>query len=217
MSGLRIALPTGALFTDACAAMRAAGHGEIDPDRFERLLQMEAGGHRYIRVRPTDVPVYVEMGAADCGVVGKDVLWETDRECYELVDLHFGACRLVLAAPLDSPLGQGPWPPHLRVATKYPHAARTYFEAQGITAELIKLYGSVELAPLTGLADAILDITATGTTLRVNGLREIAEAGRSTARLIANRASLKTRSAAVNGLAADLRRAAATAGEAGAA
>jgi len=161
-----------------------------------------------IKVRPTDVPIYVEMGAADCGIVGKDVLWESSRDCYELVDLHFGACRLVVAAPEGSPLARGDWSGSLRIATKYPEAARRFFSGMAVTVELIRLHGSVELAPATGLADAVLDITATGQTLRANHLVEIAEAAASTARLIANQAALKTRSDAVNALAAALRRAA---------
>jgi len=168
---------------------------------------VENHDHQFVKTRPTDVPVYVEMGACDCGVVGKDILWESSRDCYELVDLGFGGCRLVLAAPDASRLARGQWPPSLRVATKYPHAARRFFDRIGVVAELIKLHGSVELAPATGLADAVLDITATGRTLRANRLVEVAEAGRSTARLIVNQASLKTRATEVDQLATSLRRA----------
>jgi ATP phosphoribosyltransferase len=207
MSGLRIALPNGTLLDGACDLLRAAGVASLQPAMFDELLLVERDGHQFVKTRPTDVPVYVEMGACDCGVVGKDILWESARDCYELVDLRFGGCRLVLAAPQGSLLAKGQWPPALRVATKYPHAARRFFDRIGVVAELIKLHGSVELAPVIGLADAVLDITATGRTLRANRLQEVAEAGRSTARLIVNQASLKTRAAEVDQLATALRRA----------
>jgi ATP phosphoribosyltransferase len=205
--GLRIALPNGTLLKGACDLLREAGVAHLDPAMFEEQLLVEDSGLQFVKTRPTDVPVYVEMGACDCGVVGKDILWESSRDCYELVDLRFGDCRLVLAAPQGSRLARGQWPPSLRVATKYPHAARRFFDRAGVVAELIKLHGSVELAPATGLADAVLDITATGRTLRANRLVEVAEAARSTARLIVNQASLKTRAAEVDQLATALRRA----------
>jgi ATP phosphoribosyltransferase len=204
---LRLALPAGALFEAACRLLGEAGVAEIDPAQLDRRLRLGAGGLTLVRVRPTDVPVYVEMGGCDAGIVGKDILWESTRDCYELADLGFGACRLVLAAPEGSPLGRGEWPQPLRAATKYPVASRRLFDSIGAAAELIKLHGSVELAPAMGLADAVVDITATGATLRANHLVEVMEAGRSTARLIVNHASLKTRSDAVNRLAAALRRA----------
>ena len=206
MSGLRIALPNGTLLAGACDLLADAGIATLQPSQFDEALLVESGGAEFVKTRPTDVPVYVEMGACDCGIVGKDILWEAPRDCYELVDLRFGGCRLVLAAPQGSPLARGQWPPSLRVATKYPHAARRWFDRIGVAADLIKLHGSVELAPATGLADAVLDITATGRTLRANRLVEVAEAGRSTARLIVNQASLKTRAADVDALATALRR-----------
>jgi ATP phosphoribosyltransferase len=217
MSGLRIALPGGTLLDGACGLLDAAGIAHLDSARFDRELSVAVGAAVYVKVRPTDVPVYVEMGACDCGIVGKDVLWESTRECYELADLGFGLCRLVLAAPRDSSLARGVWPASLRVATKYPDSARRFCAARSLNVVLIRLHGSVELAPATGLADCVLDITATGRTLAANGLVEIAEAGVSTARLIANHAALKTRNEAVGGLAASLRRAAASRRHAGAA
>ena len=204
--GLRLALPGGALFEDACRLLSDAGVADVDPRRFDRRLKIATASVTVVKVRPTDVPVYVEMGACDAGIVGKDILWESPRDCYELVDLRFGACRLVLAAPQGSPLAQGRFPRSLRAATKYPVAARRFFDSQGQAVELIKLHGSVELAPAMGLADCVVDITATGRTLTANHLVEVAEAGRSTARLVSNQASLKTRSDAVNRLAAALRR-----------
>lgn len=217
MSGLRLAMPAGALFDGACELLAAAGVARVDEAVFDRALMVIDAGTTLFKVRPTDVPVYVEMGAADCGIVGKDVLWESQRECYELVDLRFGGCRLVLAAPEDSPLAGGDWSGPLRVATKYPESARRFFAGMAVTVELIRLHGAVELAPATGLADAVLDITATGRTLRANRLVEVAEAGCSTARLVVNHAALKTRSDAVNAMAAALRRAAAGRSDEGAA
>jgi ATP phosphoribosyltransferase len=208
VKSLRIALPAGTLFDGACDLLRSAGVARLDAAAFDRALHLEDGANTFIKVRPTDIPVYVEMGAADCGIVGKDVLWESSRDCYELVDLRFGACRLVLAAPAGSPLARGHWTASVRVATKYPEAARRFFAGMAVNVELIRLHGSVELAPAAGLADGVVDITATGQTLRANRLVEIAEVDASTARLIVNQAALKTRSDAVNALAAALRRAA---------
>ncbi len=205
--GLRIAVPTGALLGDACALLRESGVApELRPESFERRLQLDVGHHEVITVRPTDVPVYVEMGACDCGIVGKDVLWESRRELYEIADLRFGVCRLVLAAPEGSPLAGGTWPAALRVATKYPQSARRFFAGRGAGAELIRLHGSVELAPSAGLSDGIVDLVATGTTLRANRLCEVATIATSTARLVVNVASMKTRSAAITELATTLRR-----------
>ncbi|HET9050116.1 MAG TPA: ATP phosphoribosyltransferase [Candidatus Dormibacteraeota bacterium] len=206
-TGLRIALPNGALLEGACALVSRAGLASLQPSDFDRVLLLDDGRNEWIKVRPTDVPVYVELGGADAGIVGKDMLWEARRDLYELVDLGFGRCRLVLAVPNRSPIARGEWPPSIRVATKYPHAAAAFFDRVNVVAELVKLHGSIELAPATGLADAILDITATGRTLVANDLVEVAEAGWSTARLIVNHASLKTRSASVDALATALRRA----------
>ena len=205
-AGLRIAVPTGTLLRDACALLRDAGVTPgLRPETFERRLQLQSDGHDIILVRPTDVPVYVEMGACDLGIVGKDVLWESRRELYELADLGFGGCRLVLAAPAGSPLAEGRWPAGPRVATKYPQAARRFLESLSVQADIIKLHGSVELAPAGGLADAVVDVVATGATLRANNLVEVDQLGASTARLIANVASMKTRSAAVTAVATALR------------
>ncbi len=205
--GLRIAVPTGALLADACALLRESGVApELHPEAFARRLQLDVGRHEVITVRPTDVPVYVEMGACDCGIVGKDVLWESRRDLYELADLGFGHCRLVLAAPEGSALARGEWPPSLRVATKYPHSARAFFAGRGDGAELIRLHGSVELAPSAGLSDGIVDLVATGATLRANRLCEVTTIASSTARLVVNVASMKTRSAAITELASSLRR-----------
>jgi len=192
---ITIAVPTGYLLTGSLGILRQAGLSDLEPASVGRRLIVDAGpGLRLITVRPQDVPVYVDHGSADLGIVGKDALWETERVHYELVDLAFGHCRLVMAVPDDSPIRErNGWPPLLRVATKYLAASRRFFEEQGQDTELIKLYGSVELGPLTSLADCVVDLTATGDTLRANNLREVVECGRSTARLIANQVSLRTR------------------------
>jgi ATP phosphoribosyltransferase len=204
---ITIAIPTGYLLPGALRLLGGAGVADVTPEDIGRKLVLRPSDDlTLVTVRPLDVAVYVDHGSADLGIVGKDALWETERVHYELLDLAFGACRLVMAVPEESPLG-GPdtWPPMLRVATKYLAAARRYFESQGQEAELIKLYGSVELAPLTGLADAVVDITASGSTLRANRLREINEVGRSTARLIANQVSLRTRGGEVQEMVGRLR------------
>jgi ATP phosphoribosyltransferase len=198
-----IAVPTGALFEGARALLEGSGFAMVD---LGRQLLIEGDGVRVILVRPSDVPAYVDHGAADLGIVGKDVLWETPGSHYELVDLRFGGCRLVLAVPSDSGLdGPRTWPPLIRVATKYPRTAAAWFEARGQAVDVVQLHGSVELAPQVGLVDGIVDLTATGRTLRENGLRIAAVLGDSTARLIANQASLKTRTLAVQAVVARLR------------
>jgi ATP phosphoribosyltransferase len=199
---ITIAIPTGYLLPGALETLDAAGLARLSPeDLGRRLIVRPTPELTLVTVRPLDVAAYVDHGSADLGIVGKDALWETQRVHYELIDLRFGGCRLVMAAPEDSAIrARETWPPLLRVATKYMAASRRFFEAEGQEVELIKLYGSVELAPLTGLADAVVDLTATGTTLRENRLREVVEVGRSTARLIANQVSLRTRGQEVQAL-----------------
>ena len=209
-----IALPTGALLPGALRTLSRSGLARLSAAELGRQLLVERGAVRLVLVRPVDVPSYVDHGAVDLGVVGKDVLWETPGGHYELVDLRFGGCRLVLAVANSSKLdGRSTWPPLLRVATKYPRTTASWFEAHGQAVEIIRLHGSVELAPQVGLVDAIVDLTASGRTLRENGLRIIAELGASTARLIANQASLKTRSEEVQPVVTRLREAAATASQ----
>ena len=205
-----IALPTGALLPGALRTLSRSGLARLGAEELGRQLLVERPGLRVILVRPADVPAYVDQGAADLGIVGKDVLWESPGSHYELVDLRFGACRLVLAVSNSSKLdGRQTWPPLIRVATKYPRTTASWFEAHGQSVEIVRLHGSVELAPQVGLVDAIVDLTATGRTLRENRLRVIAELDASTARLIANQASLKTRSDAVQSVVTRLREAAA--------
>ena len=203
-----IALPTGVLMSGALALLTRSRLMSVTAEELGRQLLVERSGLRVILVRPADVPAYVDHGAADLGIVGKDILWETPGSHYELIDLRFGGCRLVLAVP-DASGFNGPqtWPPMMRVATKYPRTAVTWFEARGQAVEVVRLHGSVELAPQVGLVDGIIDLTATGRTLRDNRLRIIAVLGSSTARLIANQASLKTRTAAVQSAVSRLREA----------
>jgi ATP phosphoribosyltransferase len=208
-----IAIPTGALLNGALSLLAASGLARLNAEELGRQLLIESDSVRVILVRPTDVPAYVDHGAADLGIVGKDVLWETPGAHYELVDLRFGGCRLVLAVPDASTLdGPDTWPPMMRVATKYPRTASTWFESRGQAVEVVRLHGSVELAPQVGLVDGIVDLTATGRTLSENRLRIAAVLGSSTARLIANQASLKTRSNAVQAAVSKLREASGHAG-----
>jgi ATP phosphoribosyltransferase len=212
-SKVSIAIPTGALLDGARSVLLGSGLASISAEELGRQLLVECESVRVILVRPSDVPAYVDHGAADLGIVGKDILWETPGSHYELVDLRFGGCRLVLAVPNASAFdGPHTWPPLLRVATKYPRTTAAWFESHGQAVEVVPLHGSVELAPQVGLVDGIVDLTATGRTLRENGLRIAAELGSSTARLIANQASLKTRTAAVQAVVGRLREASNRAG-----
>jgi ATP phosphoribosyltransferase len=205
---ISIAIPTGVLTRGALDLLARSRLADLSAEELGRRLLIETAGLRVILVRPADVPAYVDHGAADLGIVGKDMLWESPGSHYELVDLRFGDCRLVLAVP-DTSRFDGPdtWPPMLRVATKYPRTSTAWFEARGQAIELVRLHGSVELAPQVGLVDAIVDLTATGRTLRENRLRIAAVLGDSTARLIANQASMKTRTAAVQSVVSRLREA----------
>jgi ATP phosphoribosyltransferase len=201
-----IAVPTGALLPGALRVLARSGVVRLSAPELGRKLLVERPKVRVILVRPADVPAYVDHGAADLGIVGKDVLWESPGAHYELVDLRFGGCRLVLAVPATSKLaGRQTWPPLLRIATKYPRTTASWFEAHGQSVEVVSLHGSVELAPQVGLVDGIVDLTASGRTLRENKLRVVAELGVSSARLIANQASLKTRTDAVQLMVARLR------------
>ena len=196
MSGLRVAVPKGAIFEDALAALGGAGLPvEVLRENGRRLFY-KGEGAEFIVTRPSDVPVFVEHGAADVGIVGKDVLEEQRPNVMELRDLGTGACRMILAAPKQSAKAVQRAISHaevVRVATKFPNTARRYFESLGRQAEIIELHGSLELAPLVGLSECIVDLTATGTTLRENDLVVLDEISRSTARVIANRGAYRLR------------------------
>jgi ATP phosphoribosyltransferase len=202
---LRVAVPKGAIFEDALRALAAAGlPAEILREDGRRLVY-EAGGARFIVSRAADVPVFVEHGAADLGIVGKDVLDEGGFNVMELRDLGTGACRMVLAAPraeaerLTKAIDGAEV---VRVATKFPNTARRFFEGIGRQAEVIELHGSIELAPLVGLSECIVDLVATGTTLRENDLVVLDDIASSTARVIANRGSYRLRHAEISTLVA---------------
>lgn len=205
---ISIAVPTGALLDDSLDLLRRARVVDLSREELGRKLMVVQGDVRLVLIRPTDVAAYVDYGAVDLGIVGKDTIWETRGGYYELLELGFGGCDLVVAVPESSPLnGPENWPPSLRVASKYPRATLSYMRGLGQTVEVVPLHGSVELAPLVGLTDAIVDLTATGRTLRENRLRVIATIGRSSARLIGNQVSLKTRFAEVRDVVAGIREA----------
>lgn len=192
---LRIAVPKGSLNADAIAALAGAGLDVAGLDNPGRSLIVRNPGVDYIIVRPSDAPVFVEMGAADCGICGEDSLLESAADVMELADLRFGACRFVVAqlAGTDAQVQE-----HyrqlgsLRVATKYPRIARAHFARRGTQVEVVQLHGNIELGPLTGMSECIVDITATGTTLRENNLEVTDEVLSSTARFFANSASFRT-------------------------
>ena len=222
-NGLTIAVPRGALFADTLDRLDALGIDTSEVRSNDRRLWFEEAG--LITMRPSDVPTYVEAGAADIGITGKDVLLEQasalrgspdtpgprprdpHRDVYELLDLGYGRCVMVLATTA------GPDPAAealrrlgvIRVATKYPRIAARHFQATGRQAEIVEVKGSVELAPLTGLVEAIVDLTATGTTLRENDLVVREELAVCTARLIANPVAYRVKAPAIDDLVERLR------------
>ncbi|MGA9373400.1 MAG: ATP phosphoribosyltransferase [Solirubrobacterales bacterium] len=205
---LKLAIPRGALWGETLDALDRIGIDTSEMRGDSRSLIFGVDEMSLVTMRPSDVPTYVESGAADLGITGKDVLLEhTDRIVYEILDLGYGGCRMVLAGRKgDASLGEterrlgG-----MRIATKYPRIAERYFEETGRQAEVIEVKGSVELAPLVGLADGIVDLVATGRTLEENGLEIREEIASSTARLVANRVSHKLRAPEVDNLVERLR------------
>ena len=206
MNGLTIAVPRGALLRETLDLLDTLGLDTAEVRSNDRKLLFADVG--IVTMRPSDVPTYVEAGAADVGITGKDVLTEqAERLVYELLDLQYGSCRMVLAT-VDGPdpsaealrrLGV------MRVATKYPKTAAAFFEMTGRQAEIVEVKGSVELAPLTGLVEAIVDLTATGTTLRENNLVIREDLFTSTARLIANPVAHKLKAEAIDAMLEKLR------------
>ena len=198
---LTLAVPRGALFEDTLDLLDGLGLDTAEVRSNDRKLLFEDAGN--VTMRPSDVPTYVEHGAADIGITGKDVLLEQpEREVYELLDLGYGRCEMVVAARSGDDavaealrrLGR------VRVATKYPRVAGAHFAQTGRQAEIVEVKGSVELAPLTGLVDGIVDLTATGTTLRENGLEALEQIVTCTARLIANPVAHKLKAAEIDAL-----------------
>ncbi|MDZ4654821.1 MAG: ATP phosphoribosyltransferase [Coriobacteriia bacterium] len=201
---LRMAVPKGALYEDSVRMLREAGVDVGELAEPGRQLMVSASEIDFIIARPTDIPVYVAYGGVDVAIAGKDVLLEADLDIVELLDLGFGGCRFVVAEPQDAARSVEELYRHLgviRVATKYPRIAERHFAESGVQVEIVKLHGNIELAPLIGLADQIVDITATGTTLAQNRLRIVDEVLASTARFVANPASMRTESARVTELA----------------
>ena len=207
---LKVAVPRGALYAETLDVLDAVGVDTSGPRSDSRSLIFETDGVTLVTMRPSDVPTYVEAGAADLGITGKDVLLEqADRVVYELLDLGFGRCRMVLAGRRgDASLGEAQRRlGMMRIATKYPRIAERHFEETGRQVEVIEVKGSVELAPLIGLGDGIVDLVATGRTLEENDLEVREEILECTARFVANRVAHKLRAAEVDELTAKLREA----------
>ena len=208
MNYLTIALPKGKLFglsADLLAKIGYTAEGLSDKSR-KLILANEAKKIRFIVSKTADVPTYVEYGAADIGVIGKDVLLESGKNVYELLDLGFGRCHLMMAVPRTEKRAKLTDYNHTRVATKFPHIAENFFNSHGMQMEYIKLNGSIELGPIVGLSESIVDIVETGTTLKENDLEEIAVIQEATARLIANRVSFKLKFDRINTMVQDLRK-----------
>lgn len=208
MKRLTVALPKGRLLAPSLELFRKIGVKINNYEASMRRLVFDADDeiYRFMIVKPFDVPTYVEAGIADLGIVGGDVLMEVDRDVYEPLDLEFGRCKLVFAAREEQAIRD--ISPHCvyRVATKYPNITKRYFSSRGIQVEVVRLYGSVELGPITGLAEMIVDLVETGRTLAENGLVPIAEIARSSARLIVNRASHKINLEAISSLIEEMKK-----------
>ena len=188
MRPIILALPKGRILEEAAAVFARAGYDLAPVMENTRKLVIDCGQIRVLVLRNSDVPTYVAHGAADVGVVGSDVLDEEGRDLYEPLDLGIGQCRMIVAQKADAPADELA---HLRIATKYPRTTKAYLARKGITAEVIKLSGAIELGPLTGLCERIVDITQTGETLRQNGLVEIDTVAQVSSRLVVNPARLK--------------------------
>jgi ATP phosphoribosyltransferase len=191
---LGVALPKGRLFAEALGLFQRLGSQGLEVLADSRRLTCEdpAHGLRFLALKPVDIPTYVEHGAADLGIVGKDLLLEQGRDVYEPLDLGFGRCRLIVAEParLRSSAEPGAWS-CLRIATKYPRLAERHFSQKGVQVEIVHLSGSVELAPAMGLAERIVDLVESGRTLDENGLVVVDELLQVSARLVVNRAAYR--------------------------
>lgn len=193
MDYLTIALPKGKLFAPAADLLAKAGCTAegLSEDSRKLIITNEKEKLRFIITKTADLPTYIEYGAADIGIIGKDILLEEDKDLYELLDLKFGLCRMMVAVPEALKREKLSDYAHMRVATKYPRIAESFFHSMGMQMEFIKLNGSIELAPMVGLAELIVDLVETGRTLTANNLLEIAVIQPVTARFIANRVSFK--------------------------
>lgn len=207
---ITFALAKGRLAEQAFVLLENLGIDCSEPRNPGRQLVLwdKTNNIRFILVKPSDVPTYVDHGVADFGVVGKDTLLESGRPLYEVLDLTFGKCRLCIAGYADQK-NQQATRATFRVATKYPNVARAYYDAKGQTIEIIELHGSIELGPVIGLSDVILDIVESGSTLKANGLSVLEEVAECSARLVVNRVSMKTKRERIrqiiDGMAAEVR------------
>jgi len=193
---LTIALSKGRIFKETLPLLKAAGIEPIDDPETSRKLILDTNKDdvKLLIIRATDVPTYVQYGAADMGVTGKDVLMEHGGEgLYELLDLNIACCKLMVAGYADKPLDKM----HIKVATKFVNCAKQYFAETGRQADIIKLYGSMELAPIVGLADCIVDVVDTGGTLKANGLVPLEHMHEISSRMVVNKASMKVKSAKI--------------------
>ena len=189
---LTIALSKGRLAEKIFKMLHELNLCDIEVDDEDRRLILEHGDFRFFLAKPSDVPTFVDNGVADLGVVGKDTIIEENRDIAELLDLGFGKCRMCVCAPKED--GDSyKYKMNLRVATKYPNIAKAYFDSLGQNVTIIKLNGSVELAPITNLSDCIVDIVESGRTLKENGLTDVTTIHELSARLVANPASLKVK------------------------
>ncbi len=191
---LRIGVPKGSLYPDSLEMLGEAGVPVDELREPGRQLIFRSGDYEFVILRPTDVPVFVATGGADCAICGEDSIIESGMEVVEMVDLGFGGCRFVVAEPNDDAGASDDSYGRLgvmKVATKYPNITRAYYDSIGVQVEIVKLHGNIELAPLCGMASRIVDITATGATLRENDLRVVDEVMRSTARFVANPAAVR--------------------------
>ncbi|MFM8551932.1 MAG: ATP phosphoribosyltransferase [Nitrospiraceae bacterium] len=202
---ITVALAKGTLLAPTLELFKRAGYVKNGISAESRRLVFTEGDITFLIVRPTDIPTYVEYGAADAGIVGKDVLLEQDKDVYEPLDLKIGGCRLSMAV-LRGSEQRDRLSAKVRVATKYPRITERYFNQKGVPVEIIKLYGSIELAPMVGLADRIVDLVSTGRTLKAHNLVEVDVIARSTARLVVNRASLKMKHGSLTELIERLKR-----------
>jgi ATP phosphoribosyltransferase len=204
---ITFALPKGRIMQDSMDLFAKIGITcpEMEGNSRKLVFENHESRFRFMAVRATDVPTYVEYGCADLGVVGKDTLMEQGKDLYEPLDLKFGYCRMAVAEPKELRQEDDPanWS-NIRVATKYPNVTERFFAAKGIQVEIIKLYGSIELAPLVGLSERIVDLVSTGATLRENGMVEVETIAEITSRLIVNRASLKTKHQRITKIIEDL-------------
>jgi ATP phosphoribosyltransferase len=200
MDYLTIALPKGKLFDKSAKMLASLGYTAegLKENSRKLVITNEQEKIRFVITKTADLPTYVEYGAADIGIIGKDVLMEDSKDVYELLDLKFGLCRIMVAVPEALKQEKLSDYAHMRVATKFPNIAERFFHSMGMQMEFIKLNGSIELAPMVGLAEIIVDIVETGSTLKANKLVEVANIQVATARFIANRVSFKMKFDRIN-------------------